>query len=248
MSKPAVLVCHGFTAAPRTVEYIAPYLERAGLPYAIPILRGHATKYSDLEGVRWSDWVADGLQAFDALRAQHGRVAVVGHSMGGLVAAHIAAERELDSLTLVAPAFKFANPLSRFVGLLAPFVKVWKGDGPNLFDADLLEQVRQNPVTYDRFPTAAFGELYRMAGLTPRVLERVTARALVIHSLHDEVIPPAAADLALERLGSAEKRIRWFERSRHEMFWDGERGVLCDTIVNFILERDVVHAPVASAT
>ncbi len=238
MSELAVLVCHGFTAAPRTVEYIAPYLERAGLPYSIPILRGHATKYTDLEGVRWTDWVADGLAAFDSLRAQHARVAVVGHSMGALVAAQIAAERTVDSLTLVAPALKFANPLSRFVGLLAPVIKVWKGDGPNLFDADLLAQVKRDPVTYDRFPTAAFGELYTLAGLTPKVLERVTARALVIHSLQDEVIPPKAGEIALEHLGSKDKRVKWMERSRHEMFWDGERGALCEEIVRFVLQRD----------
>jgi carboxylesterase len=246
MNQPAVLVCHGFTAQPKTVEFIAPYLESAGLPFEIPILRGHGTVYSDLGGVRWEDWVVDGLAAYDRLAAVHPRVAVVGHSMGGLVAAHIAAQRGIDSLTLVAIALKFSNPMSGLVGLLAPFVKVWKGAGPVLWDADLLAQVQSNPVTYDRFPTASFAELWEMSKLTVDVLPKVHARALVIHSLRDETIPPAAADIALQKLGSAEKRIRWFENSRHEMFWDGERVALCEQILEFIQEAKQGPAPTSS--
>jgi carboxylesterase len=236
MNDLAVLVCHGFTAQPKTVEYIAPFFERAGLPYEIPALRGHGTVYTDLERVRWQDWLEDALAAYDRLAAKSARVAVVGHSMGGLVAAHVAAQRPVDSLTLVAIALKFSNPLSPLVNLLSPFVKVWKGSGPVLWSEELLEQVKRDPVTYDRFPTRAFGQLWALAGRTPAVLSKVKARALVIHSLRDETIPPSAADLAFDRLGSEKKRIRWFEYSRHEMFWDGERDALCQQILGFILE------------
>jgi carboxylesterase len=247
MNDLAVLVCHGFTAQPKTVEYIAPFLERAGLPYAIPTLRGHGTVYTDLEHVRWQDWLEDALAAYDRLAAQHARVAVVGHSMGGLVAAHVAALRPVDSVTLVAIALKFTNPLSVIVNLLAPFVKVWKVAETQLWDANLLEIVKRDPVTYDRFPTRAFAQLWAMAGRTPAMLPRVKARALVIHSLRDETIPPSAADLAFDRLGSVQKRIRWFENSRHEMFWDGERDALCQHIVEFILESQPAQRVVASA-
>lgn len=236
MSELAVLVCHGFPAMPKTVGHLKPYLERAGLPHEIPALRGHATVYTDLIGVQWQDWVTDALSAYDRLAAQSARVAVVGHSMGGLVASHVAAARPVDSLTLVAPALKFSHLLAPLVGILAPIIKVWKSAPPVLWDALLLEQLKKDPATYDRFPTAAFAQLWAFSKLTPDVLTRVTARALVIHSLRDEVIPPAAADLALERLGSKDKRLQWFTNSRHEMFCDGERDALCELILEFILK------------
>ena len=236
MSELAVLVCHGFPAMPKTVGHLTPYLGRAGLPYEIPALRGHATVYTDLIGVQWQDWVTDALSAYDRLAAQSARVAVVGHSMGGLVASHVAAERPVDSLTLVAPALKFSHPLAPLVGVLAPIIKVWKSAPPVLWDAALLEQLKRDPMTYDRFPTAAFAQLWAFSKLTPEVLTRVKARALVIHSLRDETIPPAAADLALKRLGSKDKRLQWFSNSRHEMFCDGERDALCELILEFILK------------
>jgi carboxylesterase len=200
-------------------------------------LRGHGTVYTDLEGVRWQDWLDDALAAYDRLAARASHVAVVGHSMGGLVAAHVATQRPVDSLVLVAVALKFSNPLSPLVNVLAPFVKVWKGGGPVLWSEALLEQVKRDPVTYDRFPTRAFGQLWALAQRTPAVLGKVKARTLVIHSLRDETIPPSAADLAFDRLGSEKKRIRWFEHSRHEMFWDGERDRLCEQILEFLQEN-----------
>ena len=236
MSELAVLICHGFPAMPKTVGHLEPYLERAGLDYAIPALRGHGTVYTDLIGVAWQDWVADALSAYDRLKAQSSRVAVVGHSMGGLVASHVAAQRPVDSLTLVAPALKFSHPLAPLVGILAPLIKIWKSAPPVLWDAALLEQLKNDPVTYDRFPTAAFAQLWAFAKLTPEVLTRVRARALVIHSLRDETIPPKAAELALERLGSQDKRLQWFTNSRHEMFCDGERDALCESILEFVLK------------
>ena len=236
MSQPAVLACHGFPAMPKTLGHLKSYLERAGLTYEIPALRGHATVYTDLIGVQWQDWVADGLSAYDRLAAQSARVAVVGHSMGALVAAHVAAARPADSLTLVAPALKFSHPLAPLGGVLAPLLKVWKSAPPVLWDATLLEALNGDPVTYDRFPTAAFAQLWAFAKLTPEVLARVTTRALVIHSRRDETIPPAAAALALEQLGSRDKRLQWFANSRHEMFCDGERDALCAAILEFVLK------------
>jgi carboxylesterase len=237
MQKLGVLVCHGFTAQPKTVGHIAGFLEQAGLPYAIPALRGHGTVWTDLRGVKWQDWVADGLAAYNQLEQTCERVAVVGHSMGGLVAAQLAAQKPVAALVLVAPAFKFANPLAPLVGMLQGIIKDWKGDGSAILDPTLRAQAEAENITYQQFPTAAFGELSKMAKLTPSVLPSINAPTLILHSLKDTVIPAAAADLALERIGSQIKRIRWLQNCNHEVFWDAERDLICDQIVKFILEH-----------
>ncbi|MEY4531659.1 MAG: hypothetical protein RLZZ156_2380 [Deinococcota bacterium] len=231
-----VLVCHGFTAQPKTVDYIAPFLEKAGLPFEIPVLRGHGTVWTDLRGVQWGDWLTDALAAYARLETQCEQVAVVGHSMGGLVAAQIAVQKSVSSLVLVAPALKFASPLAPFVGLLQSVVKDFKGDGSSILDPVLRLQAEAQNITYQQFPTAAFGELYKMAGQTTKILGNINTPTLILHSLKDTVIPPAAADLALEKISSATKRIRWLQNCNHEVFWDAERDTICEEITKFMLE------------
>ena len=70
----AVLMLHGFTAQPKTVDFIERYFQREGYEYEIPVLRGHATKREDLIGVRWQDWVEDALSAYSRLKAKKGKV------------------------------------------------------------------------------------------------------------------------------------------------------------------------------
>ena len=234
----AVLMLHGFTAQPKTVNFIESYFQREGYEYEIPVLRGHATKREDLIGVHWQDWVEDALAAYARLEAKKGKVAVVGHSMGAVTAIQIAVQKpNTKALVLVAPALKFSNPLSGLAQYLQIFMKFQPGDGSSVLDPALREESDRLQVTYKGFPTAAFVELFNMAKLTIPMLEKVKVPTLVIHSLKDQVIPPAAAELALEKLGSSDKALKWFQNSGHEMFWDKEREELCEAIVGFLNQK-----------
>ena len=240
----AVLVCHGFTAQPKTVDHIAAFLERAGFQYEIPPLRGHGTRPEDLLGVRWQDWLEDAMAAYERLEAKTGRVLVVGHSMGALIAANVVVRYpEVPALVMVAPALEFANPAVKFLPLLGGVVKFWKASPPGIVDAQLRAQSLSDGVTYRRFPVRAFKELWDLAKLTPKELEKIRCPTLVVHSRVDEVIPASAAELAVRSLGSQDKRLKWFERSSHEMFWDLERDDLCDAIVKFLLEHSGAPQP-----
>src|SRR4051812_28806156 len=75
-----VLLLHGYTSSLDTVNGLLPTIERLGLPYRMPVLRGHGTQPSDLRGVTWHDWVADGSAALDELLKEVPRAAVVGLS------------------------------------------------------------------------------------------------------------------------------------------------------------------------
>jgi carboxylesterase len=234
----AVLMLHGFPAMPKTVDFITRYFERDGYAYEIPALRGLGTKPEDLEGVRWQDWVEDAMAAYSRLEKHSGKVAVVGHSMGAVTAIQLAAQQQnLKALVLVAPALKFSNPLAKFSPYLKNIMK-WNDVGPSsIIDPTLRQQAEQAEIVYKRFPTAAFVELYNMAKLSIPKLQSIHCPALVIHPLKDQVIPPVAGELALEKLGSADKNIKWFQNSGHEMFWDMERETVCEAIVGFLNEK-----------
>src|SRR5262245_41881646 len=81
-----VLILHGFTGGRATVEAIVPCAEALGLPWRLPQLRGHWTHPADLVGVTYDDLLADAQAALAQLQTESERVAVVGLSVGGLLA------------------------------------------------------------------------------------------------------------------------------------------------------------------
>ena len=238
-----MLVLHGFTAKPKTVWPLVPFLEHAGFAFEVPVLRGHATAPEDLAGVRWEDWLEDALAAYDRLAAEHAAVAVVGHSMGGCVAGLVAARRSATAaLVLAAPALRFRNRQAA----LAPYlwrIRRYAGEpGSAVLDPALRERADRAEITYPRFPVRAFAELYELSRLAPRALRAVRAPALVVHARRDRVIPFAASELALRSLGSAEKELRAFEGCDHELFWDAEADAISAQIASFLEKHSRVRS------
>ncbi len=78
-----VLILHGFTSTGESVEALGRPLEALGIPFSIPLLRGHGAPSPEaLRGVRWRQWLDDAEAAFEELSLKARRLVVVGHSMG----------------------------------------------------------------------------------------------------------------------------------------------------------------------
>jgi carboxylesterase len=232
-----VLVLHGLTSSLASVTPVADRLARHGIPTAVPWLRGHGTRPEDLVGVTWRDWYADAATALDSLLAQCAEAAVVGLSMGGLVALHLALERpeHLRAVVAVAPALRQAHPLAPLVPFVAPFRRHLSVPGRGYADATRAALA----AGYPRLPTSAFLSLVAYARwLEPRLAE-VRTPTLVVHSRADRVIHPASATRIHARLGCVEKELRWFDRSGHEMLVDCEADAVLDAVEEFVL----AHGP-----
>jgi len=84
MEKPPILFLHGAFAGPEVwTQFIAPWFAARGHAVSVPRLPGA------LPGARLRDYVRQAHAAADALGAPP---VVVGHSLGGLVAQHLAAQ------------------------------------------------------------------------------------------------------------------------------------------------------------
>ena len=126
---PVVLLLHGFTGSrdelpiKDTNEGVFSRAARILAERGIASLRIDFTGSGESSG-KWEDVtatseIADGLAAFDWLKASDmvdpAKIHVLGWSLGGLVAAHVAAERPVASATLWAPV---ANPAYNFAHFL----------------------------------------------------------------------------------------------------------------------------------
>ncbi len=227
-----VLVLHGFTSDIHCVDPLVAPLDRAGLPYRFPVLRGHGTHYRDMVGTTARDWYEDAENALLDLAAEVSRVVVVGLSMGGLVALELAARHRdvVAGVVTVAAALRFQDPLAGLSPFLAKVVRFWPS--PNAYnDPELRRRENRN---YSKFATDAFASLYAYSREVPNLLSFVKAPILILHSKRDQVIAPRSANIIHEKVSSPDRTLVWFERSGHEMLLDCEREAVVGTIVEFI--------------
>ncbi len=235
-----VLNLHGFTSSLDCVNGLNPYIEALGLPYRMPVLRGHMQTPEALIGVTWRDWYADAEAALRDLLTEADKAVVVGLSMGGLVALQLAAEHpdQVDSIALVAAALKLRNPMApgNALAFLQPLVRKlarWWPMPPNYADKEL----EKYDTNYDRAPMDAILSFLEYTAYVEGRLPEVKVPALIIQSYKDQTVHPKSAQIIHDRIASTDKRIVWFERSHHEMMRDLEREKVFETIQAFLKER-----------
>ena len=234
------LLLHGLTSSLATVDGLVPQLRERGLPYRLPTLRGHGATPAALRGVTWRDWYADASRALDDLLAECERAVVVGLSMGGLVALHLAAERQerLAGVVAVAPALRLAGTrrdrANVFLRALAG--RMLTVDVRNAFEDATLAAASTN---YPQAPARVVLSLDRYGRVVRRLLPRITIPFLLIYTPRDRVVRPETARQIFDAVGTPpeRKRLLAFDQSGHEMLLDRQREAVFAAIMEFIAER-----------
>jgi carboxylesterase len=238
-----VLILHGFEASPDTVRGLEPPLQAMGLPLRMPVLRGHAQPSPEaLRGITWHDWLIDAEAALEDLGQEARRTIVIGHSLGGLLALNLAADRadRIDSLVLAAAAIQFTSPLAPgrpfnfLVPLLALFLRRW--DTPPVY-ADPACAARDT--AYRWTPGDALCSLLAFSRVTRRRLPEVRAPALIMQGRRDTIVAPESAEIIYRDISTPpeQKRIAWFEATEHGIFCDCEQEAAIGVAVGYVRER-----------
>ena len=226
-----VLLLHGFTSSTDTVDGLIPFLDKEGIPYERPVLRGHGTRYQDMRGTTARDWYVDADRALLKLWNTVDRVVIVGLSMGGLVGLDLAMRHpdKVAGLVTVAAALKFKDPLSMFSPLMAKAIRYWPS--PESFHDPALATRCTN---YPMFATDAFSSLYDYAHKIAERLPEVHVPIRILQSKKDQIVAPEAANIIYEKVSSPLREIVWFEKSGHEMMQDMEADAVFKEIMTFV--------------
>lgn len=234
-----VLCLHGFTGTPYEMRYLGRVLGQRGMTVRCPLLPGHGTDPRDLARTHRDDWRKAVDSALDELRSCTRAVAVVGESMGGLLALDVAARRKTE----ISAVATLAAPLW-FTGLAAKVAKLVEADHwlvsrlsalPKLGGSDVRDQgAKANNPSYDRIPLPGFRQLLALMGEVDRALSSISHPSLVIHARDDHTAPFACASHIMRNLASTQVDSLMLAESFHLIAIDVERALVAKTVGDFV--------------
>lgn len=237
---PGALLIHGFTATPECMTSLVEPLKEAGFRVEAPLLPGHGTTAEDLLKTTWQDWYGAVLAAFDHLKKKCGRVCVAGLSLGGILGLHLATERPVDRLALLATPVFFKGFLSRIIlPLMArtPLCDLYRYQRKWMGAAVSDPWGKRHFKSYDEMPIRSIWELVRLQKVVRSELASIRPPALIIHSPHDITAPYENMAYLKKNLGSSLIRTVTLEKSNHVLTMDYERNHVAAEVVKFFVSN-----------
>lgn len=194
----AVVLFHGLTNNPAQYAQFAPLLHARGINVFVPRFPEHGDRdrmTARIAGVTAEQLLAVGSEAIAIAGGLGRRVAVLGISMGGLVAAYFAQFRSIDVAVPVAPTFsllRLPHAVSRILARIALVL-------PNRFIWwDPRVRASEPPVTaYPRFSTHALARSMSIGDAVYSAARRrapLTRRIVTVVNRDDPAVNNAAAE------------------------------------------------------
>ncbi len=242
-AKAALIIVHGLAEHSGRYRNLVDHLLPRGYAVYGFDLPGHGRSAGRRVFVERFDDFDDTLTAFrEMVREWHpaAPLFLLGHSMGGLIAAHHLVDRQrgLEGAILSGPAVGIehgAPPLTallaRIASLLAPSAGVYGVDAGGISkDPAVVEAYVNDPLVHRGKASA------RLMAEMLRASKRVSAEAhtirlplVAVHGADDRLVEAHRTRRLFERLGSDDKTLHVYDGLYHEVFNEPERArVLAD--------------------
>lgn len=226
----AVLIVHGIAEHSGRYEYVGNYLAERGFDTLSFDLRGHGESQGRRGHIAsFDDFLDDVEELLDERRELEAPVVLMGHSLGGLIAATyvVSGRPPPDLLVLSAPALAADVPgwqrvMANVFGSILPKMAIKNDfDGALLSrDATVGEIYRDDPLRV-RVATARLGkEIFDTMTSTAGKLDLIKMPTYVFHGSDDRLVRPSASQ-DFDKLPLAKRVVH--ERLRHECLNESER-------------------------
>ena len=243
-----LIIVHGYAEHSGRYEALAQALNAAGIEVHAMDHRGHGNSLGAPGRIGHFDALVADLRRFvTRVRADAGGkpLFILGHSMGGLIAAHYLSE--------AAPGIHgaiFSSPLmaipdhvsprllrvSRLLGTFTPWLPVDRLDSHGIArDPEVVRAYDADPLVYHgpiraRTGAALARAIQDLEGLLPNI----TVPLLVFHGTADRIAPPSGSQRLYEEAGSADKALFLVDGGFHELLNDTGREEVLRKVLDWI--------------
>ncbi len=225
------LLIHGFTGGPYELGPLAEYLkEQTDWHIETPTLSGHG-KELHLENTTYKDWITDAEDTLRQMAAKYDEIYIVGFSMGGMIAAYLAAKYNVNKLVLLATAGKYLD------------FKQIRADLHEVIRDGLKGELENNKIynhykkKFGQVPIKANIEFMKLINFTRPYLKDVDAPVLIAHGQQDSMVPYKTAYYLDKEIHSEYKELVLLDRSRLLLCLGDDKDTI-NLMVHDFLEKD----------
>lgn len=247
----SLIISHGYAEHAGRYADFAGYLTSQGVSVYALDHRGHGHSGGERANVDvFRSFVTDLARFCDLVRelnVEHPRI-VLGHSMGGVIAAQMVLEHpfKLDGLILSAPFLKNAIPVPALLDALAgpvarliPSLPTLKLDTSKLSrDKEVVKAYEADPLVYTGGVKARLGHEMTSAG--EYVLERASSISLpllVLHGSADAIADPAGSQELCEAATSEDKTMKLYNGFYHEILNELDKEAVYADVLTWLKAR-----------
>ncbi len=231
--KKAILLIHGFVGGIYDFGNLQNELQvKRKFDVYTFTLPGHEKHV--VKGVKYDEWVKEAEKQIEFLLAHHYKeIYVVGHSMGGVIAAHLASKyKEIKKLVLAAPAFRYFYFRDGKVNIKG-FNETVKGMPSLLKDEGrdkVLERIQKTPL-------GTMIEFTKLVDKYSKDIKKVTCPVLTIHGLNDHVVPSEGTEFVYNNVNSTANILINIKEVPHDCFIKKRNDEVKSLITNFLVKH-----------
>jgi carboxylesterase len=238
LSKPACLLIHGFTGAPKEMRWMGEYLNAQGYTCLGVRLAGHATSPEDMIRSRYTDWIASVEDGYHLLRGVADQIFLVGLSMGGVLSLLMSTRLAPRVKGVVAMSTPYRLPSDypvwslQLMSMVMRFRPKTKDvPGSSWFDKDAWKE----HVSYSENPIRSVAELKKLILEMRGALPKVNVPVLLIHSKDDPYVLPDNVENIYDGLVNASDKTKlYITGSGHVVTRDAARHQVFESALAFI--------------
>jgi carboxylesterase len=228
------LVIHGFTGGPYEVEPLANYLEETtDWEIITPSLPGHGLgegRELDLSKVTYEEWITHCEQCYFDLSKRHEKIYIIGFSMGGMIAAYLAAKYTCEKLVLLSTSRRYIS-IPRISLDIVMFGQ--KAIRKKLGTDPLFNHYKSK---YGSIPVRATIEFLKCMKFTKPYLQDIHCPVFIAQGMQDGIVPFKSVHY-LDKEIPVDAEIMYFHDSKHLICLGEDRDILITSVARFLQDK-----------
>jgi carboxylesterase len=218
------LILHGFAGDIRDVLPLAHALRSRGYHVECPTLEGHGLGRRHLARSTRHDWLRSAEEAYKRLSMRADSIVVIGFSMGGLLAVHVANR----------------YPVRLLITINTPYYYWDVRQAVEYLREDFQLHSRRYLKSMVKIPIRSMLQFRRLLTETKPLLGNIACPYVILQAKRDDTVQAGSAEHLAKRTGRSDASIIYFERSGHMLFHGPEAEEAIEHVCRAI-EQHTAH-------